>query len=271
MTNSEQTTPLISEEKRFFRRSLLCSEQVYGFGFQTPGGVTLVKDMCSDLYSLKSKPGLSLLDVGCGTGGASKYFVEEFKAKVIGIDLSEDAIQTCKERFIEFGLTNTNFLCADAQDKSLFSVNQFDVVWACDVGVFVPDKSLMLKNINHWLKPNGLLLLIDHGTRSEAPPIELKEYCDHCGYHMVSLNDYKNLLLAEGYQVISAENNTSTFLDLSRNDISRILNKRDHFLKVFSEQELDHMKNRWEKKIRMAEEGSLRWHKIIARKSQTTN
>src|SRR5262249_42690762 len=42
---------------------------------------------------MKLRPGMELLDVGCGIGGAARYFASERKCRVTGIDLTEEFVR----------------------------------------------------------------------------------------------------------------------------------------------------------------------------------
>ncbi|OYV25628.1 MAG: ubiquinone/menaquinone biosynthesis methyltransferase, partial [Acidocella sp. 20-63-7] len=42
---------------------------------------------------LSLSPGQYLLDIGCGLGGASRYFAEAHDCRVIGLDLTEDYVR----------------------------------------------------------------------------------------------------------------------------------------------------------------------------------
>lgn len=64
--------------------------------------------------------GLSLLDVGCGTGISSDYFVDKFNCKVIGIDPSSELIKQNQ--------SNKSTLVVGSAEELPFSENQFEVV-----------------------------------------------------------------------------------------------------------------------------------------------
>lgn len=71
------------------------------------------------------KEGKALVDLGCGNGRDSVYFIEH-KLEVTGIDASEEAIR----RLNGLGLKNGNFICEDfVSSKALYQV-QYDYVYS---------------------------------------------------------------------------------------------------------------------------------------------
>jgi cyclopropane-fatty-acyl-phospholipid synthase len=46
---------------------------------------------------LKLKPGMKVLDIGCGWGGFAKYAAKKYKAEVIGITVSKEQVKLAKE------------------------------------------------------------------------------------------------------------------------------------------------------------------------------
>lgn len=69
--------------------------------------------------------GLSVLDIGSGTGAWAKKFVQKQAAKVQGVDLSPKMHQISKLKHPEI-----SFSIGDAEDLKDFSDNSFDIVTA---------------------------------------------------------------------------------------------------------------------------------------------
>jgi cyclopropane-fatty-acyl-phospholipid synthase len=53
------------------------------------------------LDKLGLKPGMTLLDIGCGWGSTMRHAVEEYDVNVIGLTLSENQLAHCEEKFAE--------------------------------------------------------------------------------------------------------------------------------------------------------------------------
>jgi len=47
---------------------------------------------------LKLKPGMRVLDIGCGWGGLVKYMAEKYGVECVGITISKEGAKGCRER-----------------------------------------------------------------------------------------------------------------------------------------------------------------------------
>lgn len=96
-------------------------------------------------------PPLKLLDVGCGTGVLSRLLVEK-GYDVIGIDISENAINKCKNK----GL---NAYQQDLSEKLLFRDEEFDGILMSEVIEHIADTFFVLHELNRVLKTGGVFIL----------------------------------------------------------------------------------------------------------------
>jgi cyclopropane-fatty-acyl-phospholipid synthase len=80
------------------------------------------------------KPGLEVLDIGCGWGGLALYLADITGARVTGITLSQEQYQRARNRALERGQSkNTEFSLTDYRDVSgrfdrIVSVGMFEHV-----------------------------------------------------------------------------------------------------------------------------------------------
>ena len=109
------------------------------------------------------KPGMNILDVGCGTGSlaiAAKR-KQGLEGKVVGVDPSSNMINLARGKAEEAGLT------IDFQvgviEKLDFPDNQFDLVLSSLMMHHLPDdlKLSGLEEVDRVLKPGGRLLIIE--------------------------------------------------------------------------------------------------------------
>jgi len=115
------------------------------------------------LHEYKAFNGKKVLDVGCGNGYVlSKYAIEG--AEVYGIDITQQGIDLCRQRFLHLDLKG-DFRVADAQEIP-FPDNTFDCV--CSMGVLhhVPDTQKALDEIYRVLKPGGRLIVMFYHRNS---------------------------------------------------------------------------------------------------------
>jgi SAM-dependent methyltransferase len=107
----------------------------------------------ADLLLAELDPGALVLDLGCGAGVASRYFVERGLNAVSG-DLSEAMVRECQRRGLE------SVVRLDLE-RLPFRRTAFDGAWAHTSLIHVPKAKLTaaLKEIAQRLKPGGVLFV----------------------------------------------------------------------------------------------------------------
>jgi len=98
-----------------------------------------------------------VLDVACGTGAVALECARRLDAgSVTGVDLSEGMLQRAKEKALEQGLDNLEFLCRDLLAMD-FAPASFDAA-TCGFGIFfLPDMEAGLRTIAQQVKPGGAI------------------------------------------------------------------------------------------------------------------
>jgi MPBQ/MSBQ methyltransferase len=102
----------------------------------------------------------TVLDVGCGVGGTSRYLAKKLgpDAAITGITLSPNQVKRATELATEQGVDNAKFTVMNAL-KMDFPDNSFDVVWACESGEHMPDKEAYINEMMRVLKPGGKFVM----------------------------------------------------------------------------------------------------------------
>jgi len=102
----------------------------------------------------------SVLDVGCGAGGASRHIQRKYGCKTTGITLSPYQRDTAEAMSVAAGQgEDCRFLVADAL-KMPFEDNSFDVVWSLESGEHMPHKEVFMSEMNRVCKPGGRVILV---------------------------------------------------------------------------------------------------------------
>lgn len=124
------------------------------------------------------KKGMTVLDVGCGTGSISKDMADVVgdSGKVIGIDNTEKFIQSGKETY-----GNTRNLCLIHADLFDYQTNEkFDLVTSARTLQWLSNPKEALLKMKSFLKPNGSISILDYNHDKLAwnpePPNSMKAF-----------------------------------------------------------------------------------------------
>lgn len=132
------------------------------------GGRIATELVCSHL---DLAPGMRVLDVGCGLGGAARFMAATFGAKVEGVDLTPEYVAVGNQLSQEVGLADSVALVegnalALPKDDGLY-----DRVTMFHVGMNIPDKERLFSEMARVLKPGGVLAAYDV-MRVGDPPVD---------------------------------------------------------------------------------------------------
>ncbi|KAG5007945.1 hypothetical protein JHK82_025877 [Glycine max] len=156
----------------------------------------------------------SIVDVGCGIGGSSRYLAKKFGATSVGITLSPVQAQRANSLAAAQGLADkVSFEVADAL-KQPFPDGKFDLVWSMESGEHMPDKAKFVGELARVAAPGGTIIIVTWCHRDLGPdeqsllPWEqdlLKKICD--SYYLpawCSTSDYVKLLESLSLQDIKS-------------------------------------------------------------------
>jgi SAM-dependent methyltransferase len=109
------------------------------------------------------KPGMKLLDAGCGPGSISLGLAERVAGEageVVGIDISPESIEAARAIADERGVTNARFETADVYALP-FEDATFDAAFSHAMLQHLADPLAALSEIRRVLKPNAVIGLGD--------------------------------------------------------------------------------------------------------------
>jgi ubiquinone/menaquinone biosynthesis C-methylase UbiE len=110
---------------------------------------------------LEIAPGASLLDIGCGLGGASRYFAIERGCQVTGVDLTPEYVAVAASLAARVGLSG---MVTYRQGSALalpFAAATFDGAYMLHVGMNIEDKGTVFGEARRVLKPDGVFGIYD--------------------------------------------------------------------------------------------------------------
>ncbi|OQB09489.1 MAG: Ubiquinone/menaquinone biosynthesis C-methyltransferase UbiE [Deltaproteobacteria bacterium ADurb.Bin207] len=103
--------------------------------------------------------GLTVVDIGTGTGGLLPHLAE-FSDRIVGIDQSAQMLRRARDRARRLGLTNVEFHRADISKLPLPS-NTFDVAFAVLVLHHAPKPLVAMREMARVVKPGGRVIVLD--------------------------------------------------------------------------------------------------------------
>ncbi len=124
------------------------------------------------------RSGLSVLDVGCGTGAITSGVAKAVgpKGRVVGVDRDAVLLELACE---EYGaIPNLSFERGDAATLAFRS--EFDIVTAARTLQWIPEHGTAISKMKQAVKPTGMLVVLDYShTRNQwepDPPDEFKRF-----------------------------------------------------------------------------------------------
>ena len=149
----------------------------------------------------------TILDVGCGIGGTSRYLATKFgpETSVTGITLSKEQVKRATALASERGVANAKFQVMDALEMT-FPDDSFDVVWACESGEHMPDKKKYVEEMARVLKPGGRVVIATWCQRDDSRmPVNSDErktldflYAEWTHPYFISIEEYARLMSGTG-------------------------------------------------------------------------
>jgi SAM-dependent methyltransferase len=113
-------------------------------------------------YRKRREPGTSLqvLDWGVGCGRVARFFAEDQRTRVSGIDIDADNVNWCRENLVG------NYLAVDLTPPTQLPDGEFDMIYSCSVLSHLSkmDAHKWLEELSRLLKPDGLALLSFNGS-----------------------------------------------------------------------------------------------------------
>jgi len=108
--------------------------------------------------SLGVKPGLKVLDLGCGDGTTALPAARR-GADVLGVDIARNLVEAGNRRAQEHGLPNLRFQEGDACNLSELAADTFDLVVSIFGAMFAPKPFDVAKEMVRVTRPGGRIVM----------------------------------------------------------------------------------------------------------------
>lgn len=251
------TTQAYDNNGQYSRTGILRYEMIFGAGYISTGGPETTDDLCARLGAVL-RPGVRVLDVGSGIGGAALHLARNYGARVTGIDLAPEMIAIAHERAREANAPEgVEFLVGDILTAEF--PEPFDVVWSRDALMHLHDKHRLFTRLHDLLAPGGTLVVTDYARGLGEGSPEFQAYVRSTGYHLVDPATYGKLLEAAGFVDLVVEDATGKFIDIMKREAARLAANREQFVGAFSQADLDYLTDRWEMKDGFCRAGDMKW------------
>ena len=160
-------------------------------------------------------PGMRLLDIGCGLGGAARYFAHEHGCQVTGIDLSGEYVAVANALAARVGL-GERVSCQQGSALDLpFAPGSFDGAYMFHVGMNIENKARLFAEGRRVMAPSGLFGIYDVmrlAAGELAYPVPWASGPESS--FVADTESYRRLLVAAGFEVVKERNRRGFALEV---------------------------------------------------------
>lgn len=153
-----QVTEEAKKKDKWSQERIKVAELIWGDGFTFPGGADHVLQMVKPMTLTSAK---SMLDIGCGLGGATRAIAKTFGTWVVGMEASP-ALAAAGMQYSEMaGLAKKAPVQHFDPATIEFPAKKYDAVCLRNIFSSLADKHRMLAQVEKALRPGGSILVSD--------------------------------------------------------------------------------------------------------------
>jgi SAM-dependent methyltransferase len=165
---------------------------------------------------------MRILDLGCGIGGAARFFAERYGCHVTGIDITEDYVRAAENLARRVGLGERVTYRRASALALPFERGRFDAAYMIHVGMNIEDKPALFAEARRVLKPAspfGIydVVLTGKGKVDFPLPCALTPETSF----IVGAADYRRALKAAGFEIERERDRLSVAREWFRQELAR--------------------------------------------------
>lgn len=192
MTISAKTEPILPSDERLRREFNDWARA--GRGASMEKGHRPLGEQAIELMAIP--PEARVLDLGCGSGWASRLMAEKARAGwVVGIDIADEMITVARETSAQF--PNIEFRVASAESLP-FEDGEFTAAFSMESLYYYADVLLALKEIKRVLVPGGLFVTVVDLYEENLPSHQWIEQLK-VPVQLLSIPEYRSLFEDAGF------------------------------------------------------------------------
>ncbi len=196
-------------------------EALWGKGYLSPGGDA---ETAMVLEGLDLK-GSYVLDIGCGTGGATLFIAERYGADVLGVDVEAGVIAKAATAAAERGLSKSARFEVITPGPLPYGEATFDAVFSKDALIHVEDKRAIAAEIFRVMKPGGQFAASDWMLGADGPMSDrLRSYieAEGLGFGAASPDTYFPAFRAAGFVEVFYRDRTAWYRDRTKEELAAL-------------------------------------------------
>lgn len=153
----------------------------------------------------------TLLDVGCGLGGSARFAAKTYGAKITGIDLTPEYVETGQVLCDWVGLSDRIKLQQGSALSLPFEDASLDGAFMMHVGMNIEDKDALMAQVSRVLKPGAKFGIYDIMRTNEEELVYPVPWATTSDTSWLSTpKDYQSTLESNGF-VVAQQNNRRDF------------------------------------------------------------
>src|SRR6516162_1966464 len=188
---------------------------------------------CEHAERARLQPGMHVLEIGCGLGGASRYLAAECGCQVAAIDLTAKFVEVARILTARCGLVDQVEIRQANALALPFDDGTFDHVWSYAVTMNIADKAGLGREVARVLKPGGRFSCneIEQGA-GVAPTFPLPWATSESSSFLVSPAVMRAALEASGLSILEQADLTATRLGEKETGRTQVVERDDFPLQV---------------------------------------